>query len=249
MGTAPSLWWTLYVGSVQKSCRTVTVPAHTCPCTHFIGHIWPQSKRETSVGAKEHKTLSIQHNSKYNQSHGKDYLSFFLISLTQNKRNTNKIQQCGLYRHDSITLVTPSPAWRLTEGSCSLRSSCLHQPFEYRTTEKIHHRKNPDYCCSLDIFLFFRLVPEWDACVWKSQYILISEIFRPTCSSVTTCFIQNHLNDLSFSFWCSVWTSAGHIGLNTLSYCHVISSWSFSHKKEREKKRKFRWESPQKRRH
>lgn len=133
--------------------------------------------------------------------------------------------------------------------SCSLLSCCLHQPFEYRTTEKIHHRKNPDYCCSLDIFLFFRLVPEWDACVWKSQYILISEIFRPTCSSVTTCFIQNHLNDLSFSFWCSVWTSAGHIGLNTLSYCHVISSWSFSHKKEREKKRKFRWESPQKRRH
>lgn len=138
------------------------------------------------------------------------------------------------WQHHSCYTITSLKTDR--RQSCSLRSCCLHQPFEYRTTEKIHHRKNPDYCCSLDIFLFFRLVPEWDACVWKSQYILISEIFRPTCSSVTTCFIQNHLNDLSFSFWCSVWTSAGHIGLNTLSYCHVISSWSFSHKKEREKK-------------
>lgn len=146
------------------------------------------------------------------------------------------------WQHHSCYTITSLKTDR--RQSCSLLSCCLHQPFEYRTTEKMHHRKNPDYCCSLDIFLFFRLVPEWDACVWKSQYILISEIFRPTCSSVTTCFIQNHLNDLSFSFWCSVWTSAGHIGLNTLSYCHVISSWSFSHKKEREKKKKVQVREP-----
>lgn len=117
---------------------------------------------------------------------------------------------CTTWQHHSCYTITSLKTDR--RQSCSLLSCCLHQPFEYLTTEKIHNRKNPDYCCSLDIFLFFRLVPEWDACVWKSQYILISEIFRPTCSSVTTCLIQNHLNDLSFSFWCSVWTSAGHIG-------------------------------------